>query len=421
MGGPQVPGLYQLRVEITDGTLTGVFEHIWQCLPVEEPDPIVPPEVVSKDLYVYAEDMAFLGDGLCDTGLFQNPAVGDEVGVAAVIHYSSQPDASVPLLVQQVAVTEYVPVGDAFEPFVVGTATVDFPVGSGIATLCVPWTPLTNGTRIMQVSVEPTIAQFELNDAATRAITVGQALCRLELEGTSLDVVAGESVTLGVTGSDPSGITPQFVLQLSPVPPFSFPAGMTFAFVPPSPLDLPFDTILHISTLVSTPPGRYPIIVAGLDEACRGVATFMLNVQPATAPPNPCEPCGDLDNDDDVDEDDFGRFLAAYGRREGDLLFSACADSDEDDTVGIVDYQSWIQCHRDFIGQPGARAPQPGIRGDYDADRDIDLQDFAYFQECLPMDPALSLPCTLKFDFDGNRKVNIADLAALEAVLIGPE
>ncbi len=67
--------------------------------------------------------------------------------------------------------------------------------------------------------------------------------------------------------------------------------------------------------------------------------------------------CGDLDNDKDVDGDDYSLFLAAYGHGTCDADYHVCADFDEDGIVTAVDYQQWLLCYRDFIGNPNAPAP----------------------------------------------------------------
>ncbi len=274
--GGLAPGTYIVRVDISDGTLVGSVETSFVCLP-PGPDPIAPPAPV--DVFLFAEDIAFLGDGNCLTGLFHNPFPGVEVGVGAIIHYFG----AEPLLGQPVTVTEHIPIGDALQAFAIGSASVDFPTGSGIATLCVPWTPQTAGTRIVQVAVNPTVPQFELNDAATRAIAVGSALCQLELDATDVTVVRGESGVLTITGTDSTDITPTLELSVAPVPPNDLPSGVTATFEPPSPLTLPFTTTLAISTDATTPPGRHPLFIVGVGEGCTAIATLTMIV--ANQPP----------------------------------------------------------------------------------------------------------------------------------------
>ncbi|HPM25316.1 MAG TPA: hypothetical protein PLP66_15515, partial [Phycisphaerae bacterium] len=62
--------------------------------------------------------------------------------------------------------------------------------------------------------------------------------------------------------------------------------------------------------------------------------------------PDECELCGDLDEDGDVDLDDYWEFLAAFGTCEGDLKYNPLADSDGDNCITLVDYRAWRMCYR---------------------------------------------------------------------------
>ncbi len=129
--------------------------------------------------------------------------------------------------------------------------------------------------------------------------------------------------------------------------------------------------------------------------------------------------CGDLDADRDVDGDDFSLFLASFGRSAGDQLFSACADSDGDQSVTFVDFQSWLQCYRAFINDDDAGSPDITVQGDFDADSDVDLVDFSYFQTCFSGAPdEFALPCELKFDFDGNGAIDLDDFGGFYAAVM---
>ena len=61
--------------------------------------------------------------------------------------------------------------------------------------------------------------------------------------------------------------------------------------------------------------------------------------------------CGDFDNDDDVDVDDFYVFLDAFGSCAGDDNFEEVCDFDGDECVTLVDYQMWTQCYREANGK----------------------------------------------------------------------
>jgi hypothetical protein len=67
--------------------------------------------------------------------------------------------------------------------------------------------------------------------------------------------------------------------------------------------------------------------------------------------PDECDPiCGDLDNDGDVDNDDFWLFVAAYRSCTGDPNYNPDADFDGDGCITLVDYQAWYVCYRMFVG-----------------------------------------------------------------------
>ena len=62
--------------------------------------------------------------------------------------------------------------------------------------------------------------------------------------------------------------------------------------------------------------------------------------------------------DADVDTGDYALFRKAYGRGVGESFFIACCDYDHSGTIGLSDYQAWLACYRDFVGNPLA-GPQP--------------------------------------------------------------
>jgi uncharacterized repeat protein (TIGR01451 family) len=136
--------------------------------------------------------------------------------------------------------------------------------------------------------------------------------------------------------------------------------------------------------------------------------------------PSPCI-CGDLDGDQDVDDRDFQKFLAAFGRSLGDGsgLFNPEADFDLDETVTFLDFEVWLDCYRTFVGDPAA-VPELYLRGDYDADYDVDVVDYGYFWDCQ-FDPQaeLEFPCAMHFDFDGNGKIDLRDFSVFQRSLTG--
>ena len=72
-----------------------------------------------------------------------------------------------------------------------------------------------------------------------------------------------------------------------------------------------------------------------------------------------CELCGDLDGDEEVDYDDYVIFLAAFGGvADGSPLEDYCCDYDSSGAVGMADYAAWLDCYRDYIGEPTAGPPE---------------------------------------------------------------
>jgi cysteine-rich repeat protein len=255
------------------------------------PPPPEPPEPLGfGDLYLFAEHVAFVGSCEPPTGLLGIPEAGDTLGVFATINYVGP----APLVSQDVRVTEIFPVGDILEELSIGSTTVDFPDGNGQDTLCLPWTPLTNGTRIVQVEVDPDVEQFELNDAATRAFRVGSDVCRLELSATTIQPATGFPVSLDVTGTDTSDLTNVLDLTVLPLPDQTIPPGMTTSFDPSPPLATPFTTSLTVGVDNTTPPGSYSLVVVGSSDACTALDVFTVSVSASDAcagvvcPEGPC-------------------------------------------------------------------------------------------------------------------------------------
>jgi hypothetical protein len=82
------------------------------------------------------------------------------------------------------------------------------------------------------------------------------------------------------------------------------------------------------------------------------------------------ELCGDFDDDNDVDYDDYVIFLDAFGGPvDGNPQQDAECDYDDSGAVGMADYAAWLSCYRDFVGNPLAGPParptgiEPGNNG----------------------------------------------------------
>ncbi|MBN2446858.1 MAG: hypothetical protein JXO22_09040 [Phycisphaerae bacterium] len=69
--------------------------------------------------------------------------------------------------------------------------------------------------------------------------------------------------------------------------------------------------------------------------------------------------CGDLDDDMDVDYDDYVIFLDAFGGLvDGNPPQDAECDYDGSGAVGMLDFNAWLTCYRQFVGDPTAGPPQ---------------------------------------------------------------
>ncbi|GMU84436.1 MAG: hypothetical protein AMXMBFR47_43060, partial [Planctomycetota bacterium] len=286
------PGNYTVTVQVTDGDLNGLSgtaTDVYNCPVIAAPDPIAPPppapDVFSGDAYVYSEDIFFLGDGTCSTGLLRNPEPNETVGIHATVHYSQSGPAE-PKAATIVA-TEYLPIGDSLVPIEIGrSAETPLPLTGGFLGECFAWTPTTYGTRIVQISVETNFTQFVGNDAATRAITVGTATCELAADTDRMEIIAGEPAAFMLTGTHAGALTPTYQLNLVRIPVNAgLPSGLTFAFAPPSPLTGEFQTELTILTQPTTPPGRYALVVVAAGDVCSALAPITLVVRSPNRPP----------------------------------------------------------------------------------------------------------------------------------------
>ena len=101
--------------------------------------------------------------------------------------------------------------------------------------------------------------------------------------------------------------------------------------------------------------------------------TYYLFIEPQSYSGSPCGTtndyvatltgsiCGDLDDDGDVDYDDYVIFLAAFGGPvDGNPPQDAECDYDDSGAVGMADYAAWLACYRDFVGDPLAGPPIGG-------------------------------------------------------------
>jgi hypothetical protein len=121
--------------------------------------------------------------------------------------------------------------------------------------------------------------------------------------------------------------------------------------------------------------------------------------------------CGDLDGDRDVDGDDYAAFLAAYGACTGDANYVAAADLDESGCIDVVDYLQWVQCYRDYAGNPAAPLPVAKL-GDFDLDGDVDMDDYEHLSACLGGAGVAPAVGCLDTDVTADGDTDLADFAA---------
>ncbi len=99
-----------------------------------------------------------------------------------------------------------------------------------------------------------------------------------------------------------------------------------------------------------------------------------------------CYRSGDIDKDCDLDGDDFGLFLAAFGSCQGANEFDVEADMDADECVDLVDYQYWLTRYREYVNDPQAPPPElgvPNLPGDMNGDAVVNQSDVPIFVDVL--------------------------------------
>jgi len=57
-----------------------------------------------------------------------------------------------------------------------------------------------------------------------------------------------------------------------------------------------------------------------------------------------------LDDDADVDFNDFWLLMATFGRCHGQPAYNPAADYDDDDCITLVDYQIWMLSYANYVG-----------------------------------------------------------------------
>lgn len=130
---------------------------------------------------------------------------------------------------------------------------------------------------------------------------------------------------------------------------------------------------------------------------------------------------GDLDEDGDVDLDDYQLFRAAFGRCLGDPGFNPLGDYDGDECVTLADYRLWLEYFQQGGGDPHALPPTHVA--DMNCDGAVDFADIAPFVMAL-VDPATwaaAYPnCNISNgDANGNGVLGLDDVNSFVAILSG--
>lgn len=167
-------------------------------------------------------------------------------------------------------------------------------------------------------------------------------------------------------------------------------------------------------------PGDWKIEVVGtaVNVDLQGYALVVTGDVPSVF--SPCLEA-DLDEDSDIDGDDYLIFLAAFGSSQGDPEYNSDADFDGDGLVSLVDYQSWLACYRDFVGNPAAAPPAPAVPGDINADGKADGRDIQAFVDVVMRPGEATTATHLRADLNGDGEVNAEDAAIFIEGLVGQE
>ena len=275
------PGDALFIIQVTDGVRTGEVEHFVTCEEiVEAPSRDTPPDD-PVDIFIYAEDIGLIGANCLDP-ILAWPRAGEAVSVAAFPHYFTE-GTEIPSAVP-VNVSVLVPSGTELIRLPVGDTVADW-TGDGL--LCVPWTPQVTGPQILEVTVQPGLAeppinQYTGNDAATRLVYIGEVDCQLSVDPAESQLNPGTGTSLLLEGISLSGNTTQLALQLQfqgDAQPEGLVVSLESATIP-----LPGSTHILVEAASTTPAGNYTFVVIGSAPSCNALTTFGIRITD-TAPP----------------------------------------------------------------------------------------------------------------------------------------
>ena len=100
---------------------------------------------------------------------------------------------------------------------------------------------------------------------------------------------------------------------------------------------------------ITVPDGEVTLSAYAYDAAGNeGISSSVtLDVQNEQEP----EICGDLDEDGDVDYDDYTIFLGTFGLHADDPGYVEKADSDGDEWITLIDFTAWYRCYQDYSAE----------------------------------------------------------------------
>ncbi|QDS94826.1 hypothetical protein FF011L_36080 [Roseimaritima multifibrata] len=163
---PELDGDYTLRFEVTEGTLSTVFESTLTVLGDSPEEPPSPPRSPPSRGYVFFPSIQFT-QSVIPPG---NPQIGEPVTIVGTFNY----ELAQPLLNVPVTFNDLFPVAGEVRTFEIGSGFVNFPDGGLEDPTLLPmdWTPTAEGFHIIQVIAEPDF-NFRAHTHVTQLLLVG--------------------------------------------------------------------------------------------------------------------------------------------------------------------------------------------------------------------------------------------------------